>query len=93
MKKIVIFGNGEFAEISQYYFGKENIAHFCVDDENVKESHFKGSPLLSYSELLKLDKSEFDIFIAVSQYVCSNRKNTICIFIIFFIKNINVFSF
>jgi sugar O-acyltransferase (sialic acid O-acetyltransferase NeuD family) len=66
MKKIVIFGNGEFAEISQYYFGKENIAHFCVDDENVKESHFKGTTLLSYSELLKLNKSEFDIFIALS---------------------------
>ena len=66
MKKIIIFGNGEFAEISQYYFGKENVAHFCVDDENVRESHFKSTPLLSFSELLNFNKGEFDIFVALS---------------------------
>ncbi len=66
MKKIIIFGNGEFAEISQYYFGKENVTHFCVDDENVKENHFRNAPLLGFSELLNLDKSEFDIFVALS---------------------------
>ena len=66
MKKIIIFGNGEFAEISQYYFGKENVSHFCVDDENIKESNFKNTPLISFSELLNFNKNEFNIFVALS---------------------------
>lgn len=66
MKKVIIFGNGEFAEISQYYFGKENIVHFCVDDEFLKEEKFNGIALIGLSELLKLNKSEFNLFVALS---------------------------
>jgi len=66
MKKLIIFGNGEFAEISQYYFGRDNIAYFCVDDEFLKEEKFNGVPLIGLSELLKFNKNEFNLFIALS---------------------------
>lgn len=76
MKKIIIFGNGEFAEISQYYFSKENILYFCVDDEYAKESNFKGTPLIGTSDILKLNRKEFDIFIALSYRKLNSIRQT-----------------
>ena len=62
MKKLIIFGNGEFASIAKYYFQKEKSSHF------VSMTNFEKilNALIGQSELLKIDKNEYDIFVALS---------------------------
>ena len=60
MKKLIIFGNGEFASIAKYYFSERKIESFCIDDKFLKEKNFEGIPLIGQSELLKIEKNEFD---------------------------------
>jgi len=66
MKKIIIFGNGEFASMAKYYFKNREVAFFCVDDQFCKESFFENVPLISQTELLKKDKEEYDLFVSLS---------------------------
>lgn len=67
MRKLIIFGNGELAEISAYYFKNEyEISFFCIDDEYFKESNFNGIPLIKYSDLDNYKNTEYDIFVAIS---------------------------
>ncbi len=59
MEEIVIFGNGEIAELAHYYFSNDNnskytVVAFVVDDEYVTESNFKGLPLVPISKLTAL---------------------------------------
>ncbi len=46
MKKLVIFGNGEFASIANYYFSDRDVEFFCADDELCKENSFEKKPLI-----------------------------------------------
>ena len=56
MKKVVIFGTGEYAELAYYYFENDpecdfEVVGFVADDEYVKESTFRGKHLCKLSEL------------------------------------------
>ena len=39
-EKLIIFGNGEFGSMANYYFKNSKTSYFCVDDNYVKESNF-----------------------------------------------------
>lgn len=52
---IVIFGNGEIAELAKYYFETDScyrIKAFVVDDEFSQNTHFCGLPIISLSDFL-----------------------------------------
>lgn len=70
MKKIVIFGSSEIAELAKYYFEKEKqekIAAFTVDDEYVREENFLGQPMVPFSELSKsFPPNEYSMHVALS---------------------------
>ena len=66
MKKIIIFGNGEFASIAKYYFSGRSIDFFCVDDEYCKEDSFENVPLIPQSELMTKNKLDYEIFVSLS---------------------------
>ena len=56
MKKIIIFGSSEIAELAKFYFEEENKAEvvaFTVDDEYLEEDSFLGCPVVPFSELSK----------------------------------------
>ena len=66
IKKLIIFGNGEFASMAKYYFNKK-VSYFCVDDNFSKENNFVGVPIISYTDLINLKlKDDFQIFVAPS---------------------------
>ena len=49
MKKIIIFGSSEIAELAKFYFEEENKAEvvaFTVDDEYLEEDSFLGLSLI-----------------------------------------------
>lgn len=56
MKKVVIFGTGEYAELAYYYFTNDKacdfeVVGFVADDNYVKEKTFKRKPLCKLSNL------------------------------------------
>jgi sugar O-acyltransferase (sialic acid O-acetyltransferase NeuD family) len=70
MKKLVLFGAGEIAELATYYFSEHTpyqIAAFCVDDAYVKQGIFNGKPVVAFSEIVKrFPPGSHDAFVAVS---------------------------
>lgn len=55
-KKLVIFGNSDFAHLVYYYFDTDsdyNVEAFCVDDEYLNAKSFDNLPLIPYSRLKK----------------------------------------
>ena len=67
MKKLIIFGNGEMGDISNYYFKKKrSIDFFCVDDKSVNKENFLGKPLISISDLKKFSSDDYIFFVALA---------------------------
>ena len=72
MKKIVVFGTGEYAELAHYYFENDpecdfKVVAFVADDEYVKEDTFRGLPLVKLSKLTSIyPPSKYDAHVALS---------------------------
>ena len=69
-KKVIIFGNGEIADLAHQYFVKDSdfeIAGFTVDSANCKDESFKNLPLIPFEELeKKFSSKNFLIHVAIS---------------------------
>jgi len=70
MKKLVIFGAGDIAELANFYFqrqGTYNVEAFVVDAEFVKDQNFNGLPVVATEELPQAFPAvNHDAFIALS---------------------------
>lgn len=68
-KKLYIFGAKNLAEMSHYLFTTDSdydVAGFTVDGAYLKETSFKGLPVVAYEELrANADRGAVDIFVAV----------------------------
>ena len=68
-KNLLIFGNSQMAEISNYYFDNfsdYSIAGFVVDEEYISDKLFEGKAVLSTDEVLESNLFlDHDIFIAI----------------------------
>lgn len=75
-KPLVIFGSAEMAELSKFYFehdSERKVVAFTVDDAYVKEDHFNGLPVVSFSEVVKRYPADaYDMHVALS-YARLNR--------------------
>jgi len=70
MKKLIIFGIGEQAELAYFYFKNESdyqVAGFTVDREYVKSPTFiDGLPVIEFEELSsRFLSTEYEVFVAV----------------------------
>ena len=69
-KPLVIFGQGDIAELAEFYFrtdSERQVAAFTVDGEYLKESVFKGKSVVPFEDLAnEYPASEYEVFIAVS---------------------------
>jgi len=70
MKKLVIFGIGDIAELAYFYFSNESdyeVVGFSVDKEFMDKKKFHSLPIVAYEELQdKFPSDECDLFIAMS---------------------------
>lgn len=70
MKKLIIFGNGDIAELANYYFNIDSeyeVVGFTVDREYWHTSTFLSLPNIPLDELLKtFPPNEFMAFVALS---------------------------
>lgn len=65
MKKVVIFGIGDSAELAKYYLETDpkyidnyEVVGFCIDKEYRKEDVFLGKPLINFEDIEKIFPSE-----------------------------------
>ncbi len=79
VRKLVIFGAGDMAELAHYYFENDSpyeVVAFLVDDEFKTEVEFQNKPVITLSELNEnYPNSEFEVFVAVGySKMNTNRK-------------------
>ena len=67
MKKIIIFGNSDFAYLAGIYLKEQyEIVAYCVDDEYLNTDIFKDKPLIGFSVLNQLyPPEEYEVFVAI----------------------------
>lgn len=79
MKKLIIFGNGQIAELANFYFTNDSeyeVVAFTADSAYINEPLFNGLPLISF-ERIEIDypNDQYDMFIALSySKMNSNRE-------------------
>ncbi len=70
IKKLIIFGTGQIAEIAKDCFEKQNkyeISCFCADKESIKNHTFLGKPLLSFEDIEKnFSPEDYHFHVAIS---------------------------
>ena len=69
MKKIIVFGAGEFADIVYYYFTHDTdieVASFTVEPSYIDEDSFNGLPVVPFDEVeRRYPPSEYGMFVAI----------------------------
>ena len=68
MKKLVIFGAGDLAELAAHYFAQSGrpVAAFTVDAASRSTPEFRGLPVISFGELAReFPPATHDLFVAI----------------------------
>jgi sugar O-acyltransferase (sialic acid O-acetyltransferase NeuD family) len=70
MKKLIIFGTADIAQLAHYYFSNDSnykVAAFTVDAEYMKVNEFCGLPVVSFEEVTNhYPPKRYDLFVALS---------------------------
>lgn len=70
MKKIIIFGNGQVAELAYFYFTKDSnfeVSAFTADEQYITSSLFQGLPCVPFQTVEKhFSPHEYGFFVALS---------------------------
>ena len=76
--KLLIFGNGEIAELAKYYFDKEGkyeVVAFVIDKKYIKENKFKNLPVIALEEVEKqYGINDYFFHVALSYQKLNNVK-------------------
>lgn len=75
MKKLIIFGNSDFAQLVTYYLEKQyDIVAYCVDNEYILGNSFMEKPLVSLENVKEIyPPNEYCMFVAIGYH----KMNTI----------------
>lgn len=69
-KSLIIFGNGEIADMAFFYFNQENknnIKAFCVDEKYIKKNSFNNLPVIPFENIENTySPSEYNFHLALS---------------------------
>ena len=78
MKKVIVFGNGQMAEIAHVYLAYDSpfeVAGFTVDGEHVNSREFRGLPLVAFDKIKDLfPPSEYDMFVPIGAKNLNNLR-------------------
>lgn len=83
MRKILLYGNNEFAKLMKYYIETDtnrNIEGIVVEKKYIKEDSFEGLPVIPFEECEeRYPINEFDILICIGYSQMNNvRKKIFC---------------
>lgn len=75
---IIIYGNGDFAKLIQYYFDTDSnykTVAFCADKEYVQESKINNLPVVTFEDIEKKYSNEkYKMFVAIGYSNMRIRK-------------------
>jgi sugar O-acyltransferase (sialic acid O-acetyltransferase NeuD family) len=78
MKKLIIFGTGDIAQLARYYFDIDSsykVVAFTVDRDFCNEDTFENLPLIPFDDILNhYSPLEFEMFIALSYAQMNNLR-------------------
>lgn len=81
MKKIVIFGISQTAELALYYLKSDSqaeVAGFAVSEHHIKEQSFEGLPIFAFEDLEKTHSpSDFSLFAPMMASGVNHRRREI----------------
>jgi sugar O-acyltransferase (sialic acid O-acetyltransferase NeuD family) len=70
MKKIIVFGAGDIAQLARFYFSHDSnreVVAFTVDRDYLTGDTFDGLPLVPFDEVaVKYPPQDYDMFVALS---------------------------
>ncbi len=70
MKKAVIFGTGDFAEVAHFYLTHDSdyeIAAFTIHKEHIKSKELFGLPVVQFEDIEKtFPPTKFEMFVAIA---------------------------
>jgi len=78
-KKIILFGNSEFAEIAYHYFSYDSdfeVVAFCVHRKYINKEQINDLPLLAFEDIEKKYKPSDHYFFCACVYTRLNRLRT-----------------
>ena len=82
MSKIVIFGNGDIAELAHYYFTHDSghaVAGFAVDSQYRQADAFLGLPNVDFESVEeRFPPRDYDFFVAVSYAQMNGLRDARC---------------
>jgi len=77
-KRLVIFGNGDIAQLADFYFTRDsglNVEAFTVDENYFKDDKFNGRPNIPFEKLTDIyPPDDFLLFVAVSYAQMNNVR-------------------
>jgi len=77
LKKLIIFGNGDFAEVAKYYFNSDSsfeVCAFTVHEKFIESETFSDLPVVPFEKIESIyPPNEYSIFVAL---VYSNLNKT-----------------
>lgn len=69
MKKLIIFGIGDIAEVAKYFFDHDSdysVCAFVLDKDYIQSDEFCGLPLVCFDEVAeKYPPTEYDAFVSI----------------------------
>ena len=82
MKKLIIFGVGDIAQIASYYFETDsdyNVVAFTLNNEYITENELEGKPVVPFEQLEELYTSaDYEVFVALSYVEMNRLRERIC---------------
>jgi len=82
MKKLVIFGTSEFAEVAYFYFVNDSpyeVAGFTTHKQNITNKELFGLPIVPFENIeSKFNPKDFSMFIAVAYSKVNKVRANLC---------------
>ncbi|NDP28797.1 MAG: acetyltransferase [Flavobacterium sp.] len=80
VKKVIIFGKGELAELANFYFTNDSnyeVCAFTLDKEYIDSDSYLSLPVLAFDELeINYPPQEYELFVAIGySNLNQNRKS------------------
>lgn len=89
MKKLLLVGNSQFAELAFEYFSLTNkyyVESFFVDNEFIKSKNLQNRPVQDINNIVNYNKNDYSVFVAVGYSKLNRTREN-------FIKKIQGFNF
>jgi sugar O-acyltransferase (sialic acid O-acetyltransferase NeuD family) len=78
MSKVIVFGNGQFAELADYYLkhdSRHRVVAFTVDDRYCDTDSYRGRPLIAWEEIKdKYPPDDYKLLCFISYRDCNQFR-------------------